>query len=237
MDPATIGLLLNAGGLIARNMMGSGRPKYDIPQSSRQALARAKVLADDPSSPSESRNLDLIGISTANAVRAAQEGGNALEVIPTIQAEQNRATQQVFAQSAEQNRVDEQDLIRNLAMMAEKEDLAYQMNEFAPYAEQQQETRDIFGAMAENLGAKAEREDFLAKLAAMGYGGGGSPGAPPATDVVQTIMPESYDDKIGPYESTVKKKRGSNFGNPMSDFAESDIMRLLPMLMNLKLNP
>ena len=166
-----MGLLLNAGGLIGRELMGSSRPKYRIPQSARESLSRARILADDTVSPVEQRQLDEIALSTANAVRAAQESGNALETVASIQGQQDRATRQVMADSAADQRRDIEMLMRALGQTAEREDLQFQMNEFAPFAERQQEVRDIFGAAAQNAAGIAEKQrvlDMISKMSGSG---------------------------------------------------------------------
>ena len=150
MDPVTLGLLVNAGGLIAKQLMGANRPEYEIPDSARQALAQARILQADKNMPGEQKALEQVGISAANSVAAAREGGNVLEAISAIQGQRDRGTQGILARSEADQRADEERLIQQLGVMAQYEDQKFQMNEFAPYAERQQETRDIIGAMGQN---------------------------------------------------------------------------------------
>jgi len=150
LDPVTLGLLVNAGGLLAKKFMGADRPEYEIPESARRALSQARILQADKNMPGEQKALEQIGISSANATRAAAEGGNVLEAISSIQGQQDRATQGVLARSEADQRNDQERLMQQLGIMSQYEDQKYQMNEFAPYAENQQETRDIIGAMGQN---------------------------------------------------------------------------------------
>jgi len=158
MDPMTLGLLLNTGGLIA-SQIGGNRPKYEIPDSAKQALGQARLLAYDQSAPGESRKMDAARLSSANAVRAAQEGGNALEAVAGIQGQENRAVQGILADSEMAQRKDMDDYMNLLLQMGGKEDMAFQMNEFAPYADKQNEMRDILGAATENLAYKSLMDD------------------------------------------------------------------------------
>lgn len=130
--------------------MGAKRPKYEIPASAQQALAQARILAADKNMPGEQKALEQVGISAANSVRAAQEGGNVLEAISAIQGQQDRGTQGVLARSEADQQNDQERLMRQLEIMSQHEDMQYQMNEYAPYAEKQQETRDIVGALTQN---------------------------------------------------------------------------------------
>jgi hypothetical protein len=184
MDPMTLGLLLNTGGLIA-SQIGGNRPKYEIPDSAKQALGQARLLAYDQSAPGESRKMDAARLSSANAVRAAQEGGNALEAVAGIQGQENRAVQGILADSEMAQRKDMDDYMNLLLQMGNKEDMAFQMNEFAPYADKQNEMRDILGGMTQNLYNLSEKERLMKLL-----GGESTP------DAVQT--PAKPDRQLCP---------------------------------------
>lgn len=171
IDPQTLALILNTvGGVYSAT--NRSRPKYDIPQSAREALQTARILAADTQAPGESRNLDQINLGAANAVRAAQESGNVLEVLPAIYGESNRAKQDVFSRSEADQKRDIANLMQALGQNADYQDLQYQMNEFAPHAQRQQEMRDILGAAAQNAAALAEKNQVRSAL----NGDGGSPG-------------------------------------------------------------
>jgi len=173
MDPMTLGLLLNTGGLIA-SQMGGNRPKYEIPDSAKQALGQARLLAYDQSAPGESRRMDAARLSSANAVRAAQEGGNALEAVAGIQGQENRAVQGILADSEANQRQDQNQYMDMLLRMGDKEDMEFQMNEFAPFADKQNEMRDILGGMTQNMYNLSEKERILEALKRSGGWTGGS---------------------------------------------------------------
>lgn len=173
MDPMTAGILLNVGGLVA-SQIGGGRPKYDIPDSAKQALSRAKISALDPMSPGESRKMSAAGLSAANANRVAQESGNALEAVASIQGRNDATNQQILAESEMNDRQDQNQLMDLLLHMGQYEDMEFQMNKFAPYADKQREMRDILGGLTTNMFNLAERERMADLLKSMG-GGAGSP--------------------------------------------------------------
>ena len=155
MDPITASILLSAGTNLAgfglKKFLGSGRPDYEIPDSARQALSMARIQAADPNIPGEQKAIERAGVSAANSARVAQESGNALEALPSIQGQYDVTTQGILARSEADHKNDQQRLAQQLAQMAHYDDMRYQMNEYAPYAEKQQETRDLVGALSTNL--------------------------------------------------------------------------------------
>ena len=155
MDPVTASILLSAGTNLAgfglKRFLGSGRPDYEIPDSARQALNLARIHAADPNMPGEQKAIERAGVSAANSARVAQESGNALEALPSIQGQYDATTQGILARSEADQKADQQRLAQQLAQMAQYEDMRYQMNEYAPYAEKQQETRDLVGSLSTNL--------------------------------------------------------------------------------------
>ena len=155
MDPITASILLSAGTNLAgfglKRFLGSGRPDYEIPDSARQALNLARIHAAGPNMPGEQKAIERAGVSAANSARVAQESGNALEALPSIQGQYDAATQGILARSEADQKADQQRLVQQLGQMAQYEDMRYQMNEYAPYAEKQQETRDLVGALSTNL--------------------------------------------------------------------------------------
>lgn len=214
MDPMTLGLLLNAGGMIASQIGGNNRPKYEIPDSAKQALGQARLLAYDQSSPGESRKMDAARLSSANAVRAAQEGGNALEAVAGIQGQENRATQGILAESEMDQRRDMDQYMNMLLGMGEKEDLQFQMNEFAPFADKQNEMRDILGAATQNMYNLAEKERLLSLL---GSGTGSETGGIGGNQMVvnpDNSITESYsDNSLGSYITDAETTSSYNVYN------------------------
>lgn len=193
MDPITASILLgaatNVAGFGLKKLMGANRPEYEIPESARQALAQARILQADKNMPGEQKALEQVGISSANATQAASQGGNVLEAISAIQGQQDRATQGVLARSEEDQRNDQQRLMQQLGIMSQYEDQKFQMNEFAPYAENQQETRDLVGALSTNA------SNALLHQGLKGAGGGVVPGT--ENEAIEGVQPAS--EEIGEY--------------------------------------
>lgn len=196
MDPITASILLgaatNVAGFGLKKFMGAGRPEYEIPESARQALAQARILQADKNMPGEQKALEQVGISSANATQAASQGGNVLEAISAIQGQQDRATQGVLARSEEDQRNDQNRLMQQLGIMSQYEDQKYQMNEFAPYAENQQETRDLVGALSTNVSNALMHQGLKD---AGGSGGGFIPGT--ENEAIEGVQPAS--EEIGEY--------------------------------------
>ena len=155
MDPVTASILLSAGTNLAgfglKRFLGSGRPDYEIPDSARQALNLARIHAADPNMPGEQKAIERAGVSAANSARVAQESGNALEALPSIQGQYDATTQGVLARSEADQQRDMGNLSNQLLNMAQYKDQEWQLNKFAPYAEKQQEARDLVGALSTNL--------------------------------------------------------------------------------------
>ncbi len=152
--------------------MGSGRPDYEIPDSARQALNLARIQAADPNMPGEQKAIERAGVSAANSARVSQESGNALEALPSIQGQYDATTQGILARSEADQKDDQQRLAQQLGMMAQYKDQEWQLNKFAPYAEKQQETRDLVGSLSTNLSSALLYQGLSAD------GGEGGEGAP-----------------------------------------------------------
>lgn len=205
--------------------MGADRPEYEIPESARQALAQARILQADKNMPGEQKALEQIGISSANATQAAAQGGNILEAISSIQGQQDRATQGVLARSEADQRNDQERLMQQLGIMSGREDQEYQMNEFAPYAENQQETRDIIGAMGQNAANL-----LLSKQTKAAIGGGIIPGL--ENETAEGVQPAS--EEIGEYGSGDNLMAYPGFGSFLSgtprEFTTPGTMPTIPGL-------
>lgn len=188
MDPITASILLSAGTNLAgfglKRFLGSERPEYEIPNSARQALGLARIQAADKNMPGEQKAIERAGVSSANAVRAAQESGNVLESISGIQGQYDAATQGILARSEADQKNDQQRLAQQLGQMAQYEDMRYQMNEYAPYAEKQQETRDLVGALSTNLSSAMLHQGLNSQTMARGVDDETLEGVQPASEEV-----------------------------------------------------
>ncbi len=151
MDPLTIlGLAQGAFGL-GKVLFGKKRPEYEIPIEARSALALSKARAADPNMPGQQQLEDQISLTTANTLAAGRESGNIQEVLPAIQSSENKAIRELAIASAEDQRRDEASYQDALLGMSDQKDKEFQMNEFAPYAQNYQEGRQMVGAGIENL--------------------------------------------------------------------------------------
>lgn len=214
IDPQTLALLLNVGGGIY-SATNRSRPKYDIPKSAQEALQTARILAADQQAPGEQRNIDQINLTSANAIRAAQESGNVLSVLPAIAGEANRAKGDVYSRSEADQKRDIQNLMQALSQNADYQDLQYQMNEFAPHAQRQQEMRDILGAAAQNAAALAERNQVRGDL----YGDGANKydreynpteGTPESQHTRDLMTKAAYSDEVSQLRSDYDSRDKSN---------------------------
>ncbi len=160
---------LGAAQLIGGFLKQSGRrPTYEIPDSVRQALALSRIRASDPYMPGYQQAKDQIDLVTSNAIRGAQESGSAQQSLPGIVGALQRENRNLGMENALSQERDMQGLQQLLMNYGNYEDQEFQMNEFAPYLEREQEGRDMFGAGLENLFGGLNMSEVL-KM----YGAGG----------------------------------------------------------------
>ena len=126
------------------------RPRYSAGKERLEALGAAKAEYMDKSMPGEDKMVDRANLASANALASAREAGNALEVVSAVQGNQNRALESIGIASATDQKRDSANYQNALNKYAESQDLEFQMNEFAPYAENQQEGKQMIGAGIEN---------------------------------------------------------------------------------------
>lgn len=149
---AALGQLAIGGGqMIASQISKRKRPKYEIPEGERQALALAKLRAADTTMPGEQIAADRAALTQANSIRASQEGGNALEALPGITAATQSAMGDISARSEAVRAQNLDSLEGALSRRAEYEDQKFQMNEYAPFAQSQQMKAQQFGAGMQNI--------------------------------------------------------------------------------------
>jgi len=145
-------------GITALQQMSDGqdkanaqRPEYKIPEEVSRSLAIAKANYADQTMPGESRMMDQNNLAAANAVKAITEGGGSLSAIAGVQAQQSKFAGDILTQSQNYQRQDEQQYQQLLGTMADYKDQAFQMNKFAPYAQNYAEGRQEVGAGLQNL--------------------------------------------------------------------------------------
>lgn len=164
---AILGRAAIGGGQVLSSLLTKAkRPKYEIPKSEREALALAKIRAADPSMPGEQRAIDRAMLAEANAVRGAQDSGNAMEVIPAIAAGTQGNLADIAAQSAQFQNQDLNNLDSALSRNAEYQDQAFQINKFAPYAQKYELKQQLLGGGLENLMKAGEQGAMMGGYAA-----------------------------------------------------------------------
>lgn len=151
MDPATLMMLIGSaqsviGGISAAT---NRRPEYDVPPAMREALslARARASMNAPNYQTDRESIDLMA---ANAASNAMTVGNSA-AIPTIQAQQQAGQRNLANQNAAYHNEQDSRLQSALDAMAQGQDLEYQMNEFAPYADRNSRSLDAVGAGMQNI--------------------------------------------------------------------------------------
>jgi len=111
------------------------RPEYNVPDATKSACATASREYNNGELPGLNRILDKIGTSSANSIAAAQQGGNALGSIAGIQAGENDALLNVGVANAEYRKSNLDRLLRESQNMAAAQDMQWQMNQYAPWAD------------------------------------------------------------------------------------------------------
>lgn len=115
------------------NEAQKNRPEYEIPESLKDAYGEAQRQYEFGEIPGYSEMMGRIGQSEANAVDAAQQGGNALGMIPLIQANTNKASQDLEVANADFRQSNLDRVLRMSQAMSAAEDREFQMNDMAPW--------------------------------------------------------------------------------------------------------
>lgn len=161
--PAIISGVTGAGQLIAGAMSAASnkRPDYQIPSALRQSVALARAQVQDPYAPGYGQAKDNLDLAAANAVYASQQSGNAQIGLGEIVGQTESGLRELQAMNAKDQKGDIQDYRVALAQYAQAQDTQFQMNEFAPYAQRAQESRDVFGAGLENIMGAAQQYGLM----------------------------------------------------------------------------
>jgi hypothetical protein len=131
------------------------RPGYTRPEEAVRALTLAQQSYADPYMPGENRMLDRVSLSQNNALEAARLGGNPYASIGAAQGQADLANERIGIQSAQFRNEEENRLMNMLQMMGSYTDQEFQMNEFAPWADNYQrllnEQRDKAQGAGQNI--------------------------------------------------------------------------------------
>jgi hypothetical protein len=142
---------IGAGQGIASLFRGNRRPTYTPSQEDMLALQTARMEYLDREAAGERQMYDQLATQFANAMDAGQDSGNIDETLPSLFAEYQKGARQIGAQSAQEQRQDIQNYQTALSQIAQKRDLQFQMNQFAPWRDAYNERREMAGAGMENL--------------------------------------------------------------------------------------
>lgn len=127
------------------------RPQYEIPREIEDMLTLSKAQYSDPYSESYLNSTRQVGSAAANAVTAGRDSGNLAAILPSIVGAQNQVFNQANAmleQTKERQRANLSDM---LSVRAKYADQKWQMNSFAPYADQYAEARQQIGGGQANI--------------------------------------------------------------------------------------
>jgi len=171
MDPMTMmALAQGAMGLtqaIGGAFSSAKRPEYKMPEAVRQSLALAKVNVANPYSPGYSQAKAESDLTMANQLSAAQQQGNPMEAIQTIAAGQQKANRDLQMYNEQDQKTDISNFQGELGKVAQAQDLMFQMNEFAPYQDKSQQSKNMIGGGIENIfaaGGQYAQMDMLKKI-------------------------------------------------------------------------
>jgi len=155
------------GQVIGGAFSSAKRPEYKMPEAVRQSLALAKMNVANPYSPGYSQAKAESDLTAANQLNAAQQQGNPMEAIQTIAGAQQKANRDLQMYNEQDQKSDVSNLQGELAKVAQAQDLMFQMNEFAPYQDKSQQSKNLIGGGLENLfgaGSQFTSMDLLKKL-------------------------------------------------------------------------
>lgn len=192
--PAAIGGAQLIGGLISR--FAAKRPKREIPESARRALAISQLQAASPYAPGYGQAREGVDVSAANALAAAQASGNAAAAIQGVVGQRQAANRDLVAQNLQYQAGAQQRLQGALGMMAEEEDRQFQINEFAPYADRIRLSEDLVGAGATNLNSSANMLFAADQMGLLNFGKAQTSGRPGKrevpTELIKNIVRSIY---------------------------------------------
>lgn len=156
MDPLTMMAALQSGVALGQSIFGAikgtnnKRPDYDIPESAKQALELAKINATGQM-PGYTQAKDQNNLTTANLISAGANNGNITQMLPAIAARASLNNRNLSTDNANYQAGARRELRGAYNQYGKYEDQEFQMNEFAPYAQKFQESRDMVGAGLQNF--------------------------------------------------------------------------------------
>ena len=182
MDPMTILALgqgvLGLGQSIGGTLSGGKRPEYEIPPALRESLALARINVADPNAPGYGQAKAEADLTMSNQLAAAQQQGNPQESIQAIAGAQQKSMRDLEMYNQQSQQQDYASLQGELGKLQQAQDLQFQMNKFAPYADKSQQSKNMIGAGLQNLygaGDMYAQMDMIKKMGQTGQTTGQKP--------------------------------------------------------------
>lgn len=127
------------------------RPTYKMPEEINSMLTLAQANYSDPYSQQDLNAQRSIGMGAANAVMAGRDSGNLAGILPAIVGQQNAGYNQAAQMQEATKERQRAQLSDMLGIKAKYQDQEWQMNKYAPYADNMNEGRERYGAGTQNL--------------------------------------------------------------------------------------
>jgi hypothetical protein len=127
------------------------RPEYTIPKEVQEQLMMSRMQLADNTLPGQGVAQDRQQLAAQNAMQAAAMTGRGQAMIPAIQAQEQQGIQNILSQQQSYRLQNLANLNRSLQMMAGYRDTEWQLNKFAPYADDRKWAEDMIGAGNMNL--------------------------------------------------------------------------------------
>lgn len=170
------------------------RPEYKIPTEAKMALGLSKSEFADPRFAGQSQLEQQTQQNLAQALEAAQNRGSGMQQVGQIAATGNQAAQDIGAEAARQQRSDLGSYQNMLKLMSDYREKAFQMNEYAPYMDKYNESRERIGAGQENIfGSLDKMATVMNRM--LGAGGQGPTPAQSAASALQSSQFSNFWDK------------------------------------------
>ena len=140
------------GAQMIGGLLSSGkRPEYEIPPALRESLALARLNVADPNAPGYGQAKAQTELTLSNQLAAAQMQGNPQESIQALASAQQKSMRDLEMYNQQSQQQDYASLQGELGKLQQAQDLQFQMNEFAPYADKSQQSKNMIGGGLQNL--------------------------------------------------------------------------------------
>lgn len=135
------------GGLLS----SGNRPEKEIPPALRESLALARINVADPNAPGYGQAKAQTELTLSNQLAAAQMQGNPQESIQALASAQQKSMRDLEMYNQQSQQQDYASLQGELGKLQQAQDLQWQLNEFAPYADKSQQSKNMIGGGLQNI--------------------------------------------------------------------------------------